>query len=151
MNNELGFYDEKAALTVAEKLIKESYVVMLSKEESLTILSFEWSLKSDRNDIIFKRKDEECEECENFEDLNKSIDDISKEIRHFFLDEYDIKLEDSPQIAPECLYLEFDTMELGERKLRISFDERMSYEDFLTTTKDDRMNWICRKVIAYII
>lgn len=61
MKNELAFTDEKSALEVARILLKENYVVMLSLEEQLTILNFEWAPNADRNDMIFMSK-------ENFEE-----------------------------------------------------------------------------------
>lgn len=61
MKNELAFTDEKSALEVARILLKEDYVVMLSLEEQLTILNFEWAPNADRNDMIFMSK-------ENFEE-----------------------------------------------------------------------------------
>ena len=43
---------------VLEMLLNEHYVVMLSKEENLTILNFEYSHNSDRNDVVFQNKEE---------------------------------------------------------------------------------------------
>lgn len=58
MKNELAFTDEKSALEVARILLKENYVVMLSLEEQLTILNFEWAPNADRNDMIFMSKED---------------------------------------------------------------------------------------------
>lgn len=52
--NEIAFKDRNAAFRVAELLLDEEYVVMISKEEDLTIINYEWSEhNSDRNDVIF--------------------------------------------------------------------------------------------------
>lgn len=54
MKNEISFKDRNAAFRVADMLIDEDYVVMISKEEDLIILNYEWSEhNSDRNDVIF--------------------------------------------------------------------------------------------------
>lgn len=155
MDKELGFKNKGAALLVAEELIDENYVVMLSKEEDSTIVNYEWSLGSDRNDIIFKSKEDAEDNCEAILDENMafplSTGEVERQIRHFFLDEYDVKLEDSPQIVSDYLYLEFDTIELGERKLRIKFDENMSHDMFMRCNKYERENWLCRKVLAYLL
>ena len=45
-------FDDAAA--IAKILVKNGNVVMLSKEEDLTIVNFIWSQnKSDRNDVVF--------------------------------------------------------------------------------------------------
>lgn len=42
------------ALTLTEILLKEDHVVMLSREEGLTIVNYIWSEKeADRNDVVF--------------------------------------------------------------------------------------------------
>ena len=56
--NELSFKNHESALIVAEKLLNEHYVVMLSREENLIILNYEYSHNSDRNDMMFMRRDE---------------------------------------------------------------------------------------------
>ena len=59
MKNELAFKDRNAAFRVADMLIDEDYVVMISKEENLIIVNYEWSEhNSDRNDVVFMRRDE---------------------------------------------------------------------------------------------
>lgn len=61
-NNELSFRDHEAGLAVAKLLLNEHYVVLLSYEEDLLILNYEYSSSSNRNDVIFMSKDEaECE------------------------------------------------------------------------------------------
>lgn len=53
MENQLAFRDEKSALEVARMLIQENYVVMLSREEELIVLNFEWVPDANRNGIVF--------------------------------------------------------------------------------------------------
>lgn len=53
VDNQLSFKDEKSALEVARLLIQENYVVMLSREEELVILNFEWVPDANRNGIVF--------------------------------------------------------------------------------------------------
>lgn len=53
MTNELAFQSREAALEVAKLLLKEDYIVMLSTEENLTILNYEWEEYGDRNDVVF--------------------------------------------------------------------------------------------------
>ena len=62
MKNELAFANEDGAMTVARILMNEDYVVMLSKEENLTIVNFEYSQYSDRNGVVFMSRDEYKEE-----------------------------------------------------------------------------------------
>lgn len=62
MSNEISFYNHEKGLMVAKALLDEHYVVMLSYEEDLLILNYEWSPNADRNDIIFMRRDEFEEE-----------------------------------------------------------------------------------------
>ena len=56
--NELGFKNEEDAMKVASILLNNFYVVMLSKEENLTIVNYEYSHLSDRNDVIFRSLEE---------------------------------------------------------------------------------------------
>jgi len=56
--NEIAFHNHKKAFEVAAALLEESYVVLLSCEEDLIILDYEWSPNSDRNDMVFMRRDE---------------------------------------------------------------------------------------------
>lgn len=61
LENQIAFKNEQSALKMAQLLINENYVVMLSKEEESTIVNFEWVISSDRNDVIFMTR-------ENFEE-----------------------------------------------------------------------------------
>ena len=79
MKNELTFENHENGFKVAEILLKEDYVVMLSYEENLLILNYEWSEHgADRNDVVFmpayefdELKDEVCEGV--FDDVMNDI------------------------------------------------------------------------------
>ena len=60
MKNELAFHNHENALEVARKLIEESYVVMISREEDLIILNYEWAPYGNRNYVVFGDADEYC-------------------------------------------------------------------------------------------
>lgn len=54
LRNEIAFKNHDTGLQVAKALLDEDYVVMLSYEESLLIVNYEWSVNgSDRNDVVF--------------------------------------------------------------------------------------------------
>ena len=53
-NGEIVVNDFDDAVAIAKILVKNGDVVMLSKEEDLTIVNFIWSQNdSDRNDVVF--------------------------------------------------------------------------------------------------
>ena len=56
--NELAFSNHEDAMKVAQILLKECYVVLLSCEENLIILNWEYAHMSDRNDVVFMSLDE---------------------------------------------------------------------------------------------
>lgn len=58
MANELAFFNEDEALQVAAILMRNDYCVLLSKEEDLTIINYEYSQYSDRNDVVFMSAEE---------------------------------------------------------------------------------------------
>ena len=60
--NELSFYNHKKGMEVAKSLIDEHYVVLLSYEENLLILNWEFSPLSDRKDVVFMGREEFEEE-----------------------------------------------------------------------------------------
>lgn len=64
MINEIAFKSRETAFEVAKILLDEDYVVMLSSEEDLTILNYEWAECGDRNDVVFMRVDEYEDELE---------------------------------------------------------------------------------------
>ena len=71
-SNTIAFHNHEKALEVAKALLDEDYVVLLSYEEQLLIINYEWSEHgADRNDFVFMRRDEFDENyCEftNIED-----------------------------------------------------------------------------------
>ena len=69
-NNEIACKSYSDALSLAEILLSNGYVVLISKEENLFIINYEWSSRdADRNDVIFlKREDFEDEWSTKAED-----------------------------------------------------------------------------------
>lgn len=66
--NEIAIRNKEAAMRVASCLVEEEYCVMLSREEDLYIINFEYSEYSDRNNVIFmSREDFE----QKFEEIEK--------------------------------------------------------------------------------
>lgn len=64
--NEIVFKNYNKGLEVAKALLDEDYVVMLSYEDQLLVLNYEWSERgADRNDVVFMRRDEYEEEVYN--------------------------------------------------------------------------------------
>lgn len=71
MSNELAFETPEAAFeTVRQMLTHGHYVVMLSREEDLWIVNYEFSEYCDRNDMVFMSREEFEEEY-----YSKSDDD----------------------------------------------------------------------------
>ena len=68
MKNELAFHNHKNALEVAQKLIEENYVVMISREEDLIILNYEWAPCGNRNYVVFGNAD-------NYYEIEKGEDE----------------------------------------------------------------------------
>ena len=66
LRNEIAFRNDGDGLRVAQILLNEGYVVMLSYEENLLIVNYEWSEHySNRNDVIFMHRSEfEQKYCE---------------------------------------------------------------------------------------
>lgn len=58
MRNEIAFRNKENALKVAEILLEEDNCVLLSKEEDLYIINFEYSQYSDRNNVVFMDREE---------------------------------------------------------------------------------------------
>ena len=76
MKNELTFTDYERGFDVAKALLDEDYVVMLSYEEDLLIVNYEWSEHgADRNDVVFMQRDEYEEE------FDKQFDAIIADLR----------------------------------------------------------------------
>lgn len=82
--NEIAFNNHENAMAVASMLLNEHYVVMLSKEENLTILNFEYSHYSDRNDVIFQNKEEYEEDWDKFREQYREnvLDELAWDITH---------------------------------------------------------------------
>lgn len=59
MTNELAFETAEAAFeTVRQMLTNGHYVVMLSREEQLWIVNYEYSDLNDRNDMVFMSRED---------------------------------------------------------------------------------------------
>ena len=54
----MAFRNKENALKVAEILLEEDNCVLLSKEEDLYVINYEYSQYSDRNDVIFMNREE---------------------------------------------------------------------------------------------
>lgn len=67
--NEIAVSDKESAMKIANILVDEEYCVMLSREEDLYIIDFEYSEFSDRNNVIFM----------NREDFEQKFEEIIKE------------------------------------------------------------------------
>ena len=66
--NEIAFRNKEAAMRIVSCLVEEEYCVMLSREEDLYIIDFEYSEYSDRNNVVFmSREDFE----QKFEEIEK--------------------------------------------------------------------------------
>ena len=67
---ELAFHDRAKAMEVANHLIDESYCVMISTEENLTILNIIWTPETaDRNyDVFMDREDFDENFCQFIDD-----------------------------------------------------------------------------------
>lgn len=58
-NNEIACHSYTDALSLAEILLNNGYVVMISKEEKLFIVNYVWSCgDANRNDVIFLGREE---------------------------------------------------------------------------------------------
>lgn len=67
--NEIAVSDKESAMKIANILVDEEYCVMLSREEDLYIIDFEYSEFSDRNNVVFM----------NREDFEQKFEEIIKE------------------------------------------------------------------------
>ena len=58
-DNEVALHSFEDAVAMAKILLANGYVTMISKEEKLYIVNYEWSPRdADRNDVAFMNKDE---------------------------------------------------------------------------------------------
>ena len=74
MNKYLTFKDHENGMRVARMLLEEDYVVMLSYEEDLLVVNYEFAPCSDRSFVTFISNDERDEE------LDKIIEDVRVDI-----------------------------------------------------------------------
>ena len=58
MRNEIALHDKETALKIANILVDEEYVVMISREEDLYIINYLYAQYSDRNDVVFMDREE---------------------------------------------------------------------------------------------
>lgn len=58
-DNEIACHDFETATKIAELLVKENYVVMLSSEENLTIVNYLFGglNQADRNEVCFQSRE----------------------------------------------------------------------------------------------
>lgn len=57
MRNEIAIQDKESAIEIVKILVEEEYCVLLSKEESLYIINYEYSEYSDRNNVVFMNRE----------------------------------------------------------------------------------------------
>ena len=67
--NEIAVHNKEAAMRIVSCLIEEEYCVMLSREEDLYIIDFEYSEYSDRNNVVFMSR----------EDFEQKLEEIEKD------------------------------------------------------------------------
>lgn len=77
--NEIAFKNHDRGIEVAKKLLEEEYVVMLSHEEDLLIVNWEWcdAPQADRNCVVFMPRYEYDEELDKLygEAYNEEAED----------------------------------------------------------------------------
>lgn len=71
MRAEIAIQDKESALEIVKILVEEEYCVLLSKEESLYIINYEYSEHSDRNNVIFMDR-------ETFEDKYIEVEEYNE-------------------------------------------------------------------------
>ena len=68
-SNELALGSFEDVQGVTETLVNNGYIVMISREEDLWIINYEWvSQYSDRNDIVFLTREEFEDQLNRLED-----------------------------------------------------------------------------------
>ena len=65
--NEIAIRNKEAAMRVVSCLVEEEYCVMLSREEDLYIINFEYSEYSDRNNVVFMSREDFEQKFEEIE------------------------------------------------------------------------------------
>ena len=58
MEHEIALHDKETALKIANILVDEDYVVMISREENLYIINYLYAQYSDRNGVVFMDREE---------------------------------------------------------------------------------------------
>lgn len=58
MQNEIAIREKEAALQLMGILVEEEHCIMLSKEEDLYIINYEYSEYSNRNNVVFMNREE---------------------------------------------------------------------------------------------
>lgn len=98
--NEITFENHEAAFEVARKLLDEDYVVMLSKEEQLVVINYEWSPTSNRNDVVFMQRDEFDDKYVEVEDDCDCGDStpVCNRVDNISFDKNAVKVDEEPQL-----------------------------------------------------
>ena len=65
--NEIAIRNKEAAMRVVSCLVEEEYCVMLSREEDLYIIDFEYSEYSNRNNVVFMSREDFEQKFEEIE------------------------------------------------------------------------------------
>ena len=65
--NEIAIRNKEAAMKVISCLVEEEYCVMLSREEDLYIIDFEYSKYSNRNNVVFMSREDFEQKFEEIE------------------------------------------------------------------------------------
>lgn len=109
-DGQLAFRDWERAYDTTDALLRENYIVMLSREEDLIIVNYMWEPHADRNGAVFLRL-EEFEESfvayEAYEYLDEKLKieeqalDISREI----IEDKDERIKQLEQDVIEASYL----------------------------------------------
>lgn len=58
MKQEIALQNKETAFKIASLLVDEEYCVMVSREENLYIINYEYSENSNRNYVVFMPRDE---------------------------------------------------------------------------------------------
>lgn len=73
---------------------------------------------------------------------------VKNEIFEYFLDTFDIELEDSPQILGSYLYIQYWALD-RDVKLRIPYPVNKGH--FLSMSETQRNNWVNTQILSRII
>lgn len=79
MKNEIVCKNIELGMKLAEMLLQEDYVVLLSREDNFLVINFLYADGADRNDVVLMSRDEydtlEDKLCDDiFTDLRKDIE-----------------------------------------------------------------------------